>query len=227
MNEEKILAFLNLDRDKKIDKSIMKISCCFDFGFTLFIIICGLTFGIYSFKIIHILFFVLFLLCDLGFYIWYKSSENPTSEISFVFSTLLATDLKLLFAFITFSKENQKEITLSHFLVLFICIFLAFWIIRGKYLVWQDLKNNTIEQAKINAKNRKSNKPIIPLSTTATITVLIFLLIRRTSFSIGIELIFWCLACLWLIMVIICAYNFYFIKKYNVADMFIKREYSE
>lgn len=140
MNEEKILAFLNLSKNKEIDKSIMKISYWFDFGFTLFIIICGLTFGVYSFTIMNMIYFVLFILCSLGFYIWLKISKNPISEVTFVFAMLLITFLKLLFAFITFSIENQKEFTYYHLLLMSICVLLAIWVMRGKFLVWQDLK---------------------------------------------------------------------------------------
>lgn len=56
MTEEKILAFLNIDKNKKADKTIMNIAMWFDVAFSLAIILFGLLFEYISINLFNIVF---------------------------------------------------------------------------------------------------------------------------------------------------------------------------
>ena len=76
MNKEKILAYLNFDSEKPIDKFTMKLFVWFNVSFSLFIILGGVLFEIFDFSLPNIIFVAFSLITNILFFV--SIFESPS-----------------------------------------------------------------------------------------------------------------------------------------------------
>lgn len=230
MSEEKVLAYLNLDKHQKIDKGLMGIAFWFDVSFTWTVILVGLLLEAFTFSEFDIVFIVVSIITNIVFFIWYKKSVNPVDEIWFSIIVLGTTAVKLFYGYVVFSKSEAIENGYPQFGLIYIIVLLVFLLIdlymwQKSYRVFQDLKTNTIKQAKKNIEKKKGWFWWIPVIGGGSSMVYVRLFKGNfENMGLGIGFALWVLACIWLCLALMLVPKYVVCKRYKVADYFKNQE---
>lgn len=224
MTDEKILAFLNIE--KEIDKSLMKIVFWFDFFSTIFIVIGGFTLEVLTKTYIEILVVLSFIGSIFIFAIWLAFAKNPVQVYYYTTVVTMVTSIKLIYGSNKFSILENENFTIWHITVLLFFILLAMVGILKKHQFLNDLKVMTIKQAqkKMDKKNKGKSAIFLPVSLTGCVAFLLSRVFSKT-FDLGLGFILWALASIWIFLSLGSIYNFVISKKYNVANIFRKTEH--
>lgn len=224
MNNEKILAFLNLDKDSSINKSVAKILIWFDICFTLAVMIISLLLCENGTAIFNVGCLCLFVITDIIFAIWYSRLKIPTQIYKYGSVVMLITILKLLYGSIFFLWENEEKVSFFHLIIFIACIILSFVNIirRRKYL--KDLEIMSIKETKKKwaKKDKGMGVFVLPISTTVVLVLILSRFLSNTLLdNIGLGFILWAIACLWSIPTVLFMQNWILVKKYKTADVFM------
>ena len=229
MTQEKVLCFLGLEKNQKIDKTTMKIAFWFDFIYTIVIIGCGFLFELFSITLMNIIFISCLFLADIVFLVWFKYTYNPVHLISYCMVVYIITTLKLLYGYFIFSrgeltKDGYPLFSLAHIIVLIIFFILFIYLCIKFYRVYRDLKNHTVDYviSKIKRENKKSKieRIAIVIGSCSPIVLVRLFDDYLENMGLGIGFGFWTLACIWLWLA--CAHipKYVVAKKYNAAKWF-------
>ena len=209
MTQEKVLWFLGIEKNQKIDKYAMKYAFWVDFLFTVFIATFGLLFEAIPITFFNMMLLFSFILADVVFYIYLKLICNPIYLFSYVIVVLMTTVIKLVYGFLMFSKaellkDGYPIITWVHIVVLIFAVLTSLFLIAKFYVIWQDLKDNTIEcvTAKIHKRNKKSKWKWIAI-ILGSCSPMVFVRLLDDSMQeakLGIGFALWLLACCYFLM---------------------------
>lgn len=224
MTEEKILAFLNIDKNKKADKTIMNIAMWFDVAFSLAIILFGLLFEYISINLFNIVFLSLFLAVDIAFVVLICTAKNPVCEINYTLIILSTSTLKLLYGFVVFADgeyvaQGYPIFTWIHVTILTSFLVAAIYVIIKFTIVYRDLREHSLEYASKKAKrdNKFPKWALIFLILPPMFFVRMFRGIW-SKLGIGLGVCFWFFMCCWLFMSLIFLPKYIVAKKYKVAS---------
>ena len=218
MSREKILAFLNLDVHKPLDKFIMKL-LAWSFVFFACLIF---FFGFISHNIdtawYHITVLILSACIIMLSFLSIHFLKNPLWEWFYITAMAFASVLLLLYGWYTNTEPGYQLFTWIH--VAALCVFcgLAFYIILKFVWIFRLLKTHTIElaRAELLKKTRGWGWTVVPLAGVPTLSYRIWKG-SLNAMGLGISFAFWGLACIFLFfflvsiprMIIICKYKVY------------------
>ena len=224
MTNEKILAFLNIDIDQPIDKTLEKILFWFDFSFTFFIIVGGLLTKVLQEMDFSTVFILGFIISNILFAIWIKFSNNHEQIYLYATVVPIISSTKLMYGSWVFSKLENENFSIWYIMVLVLFVSLGLFGVFRKQQFLHDLKVTTIKQARKNLekKNKGFGVIVMPLSVTASIAFVLARVFSR-NLNVGLGFILWALACIWLFMSMGFMYNYIIARKYKVADIFLKK----
>lgn len=228
MTEEKLLAFLNLKKDKKIDKTVLNIALGFDIGFTCVIILYVLLLHHIEFTLINVFIILMIIIVDIVLFILIKKAINPVSEIIHPIKIFILSEIKLLYGYVICSKDEfmkygYPRITWIHISLLIACIFLAMYMMFKMIRVYKYLQKYTIEKSI--EKTQKENKFPIWAALIATISPMFLVRLSRgvlNKIGLGIGFALWGLACIWLFFILISLPKYVIAKKYGIDKSFVK-----
>ena len=225
MTEEKILAYLNLGKNQKIDKWIMKCVFWFDVSFTWGIILFGLLLRAIEISVINIIFISFSAIINIVCLIWCKKAVNPVTELSYTCVVLAVTVVKLFYGYIVFSKmeaavDGYPRFSWLYGVVLAVALLIVLYMWSRMYGIFKDLKTNTIEQARENIKKKKTWFWWIPISVGPPMIYVRLLEDGLENMGLGIGFGLWVLACVFLCLTLMAIPKYIIAKKYKVADVF-------
>lgn len=224
MTQEKVLWFLGLEKKQQIDKYVMKFAFWSDFLATVFIITCGLLFEVIPITFLNIMWLFGFILADVVFYIYLKLIYNPIHLFSYSIVVFITTVIKLAYGFLMFSKaellkDGYPMITWAHIVVLIFTVLTSLFLLAKYYVIWQDLKDNTIEYVttKINEKNKKSKWKWIAiiLGSCSPMALVRLLDDSMQEAKLGMGFGFWLLACCYFLIACLFVPKFIVSTKYK------------
>ncbi len=226
MTEEKLLAFLNLNKSKKIDKTMMNIVLWFDVGFSLMIIVFGMLLRCIDFTCTNMVIMFFMIIVDIIFFVLIRATENPVGEILHTPKIILSSIIKLLYGYWIFAKKEVIEygyplFTWLHAIVLILCIIGSVYMIVKFVKVYQELQKSTLKSAL--KKIKKESKVTIWLLRLSVIFLMIFVILFRTArakLGIGIGFFMWSLACIWFLFVLVLIPKYVIAKKYDIYNLF-------
>ena len=224
MTEDKILAFLNLNKDKQIDKSLMKCLFWSDFSFTVAIIIFGLLLHIFQFLFLDYVFLCGSFVSIIFFAMWLKLAKNAASEISFSTYVVLISTLKLFYGYLCFSNMEKIEygyprFTYFHLIALLVFVSLGFHICWRFYKIFQYSKTHTIKQVRKYIEKKNGKFLWIPLFIGSPMLLVKLLKGKMIDMRLGIGFCFLVLACVWLFFFLMSIPKYVVMKKYKVANI--------
>lgn len=227
MTEEKILAFLNLSREQKIDKSMMKIALWFDVSFTFFITIFGFVLCLIPFSQINIVLIPSFITIDVLFLIWLKLLKNPAYQFVFTPIVLLCSTIKLIYGYTIFSngefvKYGYPMFGWAHFVMLIVALAVAVYVSTKFYNIYVTLKTNTIERTHKKIK-KKIPKWILPISLIPPIVLIRLFKDSLRNIGVGIGFSLWTLACIWLLLSLMCLPKCIVSLRFKIFTLFKNR----
>lgn len=229
MTQEKILFFLGLEKNQKIDKTTIRIAFWFDVIYTLVIIGCGLLFELFLITFANIIFISCLLLADIVFWLFLKRINNPVYAFSYLIVVYIVTSFKLIYGYFIFSKaelikDGYPLFGGAHIIVLILLFVAGVYLYVNFYNIYQDLKYHTTEYIilKTNEKNQKSKFKWIAIAL-ASCSPMLFVRLFDDDFKnmkLGIGFGFWCLACIWLWLACMYIPKYLVSQKYKVAEWF-------
>lgn len=205
MNEEKVLAYLNIGKTKKTDKFLSKIVLGFNFGFTLFVDAMLL---LISFSKIHVAFTILFACVDLLFLVLVILYKNPAWQFLIESSGLLLVIAKLMVGYFISSKEQYLKdgfpmFSWAHFAVLLGSCCVAVYVVNRMYSAYQIIMKYPIEKARRKISNQ-NHVPKWVIAAGIVIGVPLFLVgmfrDNPNNLGLGLGFVCWSLACLFMIL---------------------------
>lgn len=176
MNEEKVLSYLNINKDNKNDKSLPKLCFGFNLGVTLFILL----FEILLFHPSNCYIYISFGVFDVIYLIscitykkpWWQFPLAGIGEIILMVKTFFAYKITSQFEFV---EAQIPSFTGLHIAVLVLAIGAILYVLAKFYQAYNILKNNALSSAKkkIASKNRMPAwiALIAPLSASPMILV--------------------------------------------------------
>lgn len=218
-NKDKILSFLNL-KDSKIDKSLMKIVLSFDFAYTFVIIAFGLLLGCIDLSWYNIGIGSFFIIVTIFLYIFYIKLQNPAQQFLYTVICLFSSCVKMFYGYFVFAngeyaKYGRSRFTVAHILVLLLSIFLSIYIIRRFYSSFiKNFGDNKPQSI------GKTYKLVLMISSFSP---MIFVRLFKTNLldlGLGVNFVFWTLACIWYSMIYMLLPKCIVVKKYKVKEWF-------
>lgn len=199
MNEEKVLAFLNLRKDDKRDKFMPKLDWGMNIGYTVFI---GAFLCFPNFVSLNTAFAISFLVVDLLLGLILIINRNPVYQIILDVLAMLFVASKLFIGFIILSRWQFVEYgtpiyTWVHSIVFLLVACMAIYAISW---LWQSYK--TIRKYPVRIAQNKIAKMSSPKKWPYIVTVVFgcpvivaqWFAQRLETFGIGIGFWFWALA---------------------------------
>lgn len=240
MTEEKILWFLGLNKDQKMDKFLMKYAFSFDF-ITTIVILCGcLLFKIIPLTLSNTIVSFCFILSDMLFVLFFKLIKTIIYVYYYSFIVFISNIVKFLYGFAMFSRFELVEkgypvFTLLHLFVLIVSVFFSIFFMLKFYIVYRDLKTHTINEVEIKLKKKKKK---YTKTKTSKIVLRIFCglcgispfalsRLFRVSFpDFGLGFGFWLFFCIWILITSLFLPKFIVSIKYN-APQYFKKQFND
>lgn len=217
MTEEKVLYFLGLEKNQKINKFIMKMFFCFDLSFAVFIILSGLILQLFSFSVLDFIFIFSSIIFCAIFFAFLKLITNPVYQFSYVIIVSITSIFKLLYGYYVYAKGEFLEygypiFTWTHLTVLIFSLLLALYVILKFCKSYKILKENGIER--LSAKTLKASKMTKFVIIIASCSPIILIKLSENIMDhsgLGMGFACWLLMCCWIFLMLI------FLPKYIVA----------
>ena len=205
MTEEKVLAYLNIEKDRKTDKFVSKIAFGLNIGATLFV---GAILLLMSFSEIHIALTISFGAIDLLFLLCLIAYKNPAWQFIIEAIGLFLIIVKLLIGYVISSKEQLVKdgapiFSWVHLAVLFLSLWTAIYLVNKLHKVYQIIKKNPISTARKKIERQNAfPKWLAVVFTLLCIPMLFMKLFPEISQKLGLGMGFacWTLACVFLIL---------------------------
>ena len=222
VEKEKILAYLNIDFKKSIDKFAMKLFTWFYVGFSIFVFGGGTALHLINFSWFDILVFSLCVISIVILFIAIKCCKKHTDEWFHHLFAVICSALVLLYGWIVFSKGELAEFGYPrfgwmHIAVAISTLALAGYILLKFYWVYKILMNNPIEEAQLMLLSNNKNGVYIP-AVLLGFPVILVRLIKGPFAEMGLGIGFglWSLMCVWLMLAIFMLPKIAVILKYKV-----------
>ena len=227
MTEDKILAYLNLKKEQKIDKTLMKIVFWFDFSFSTTIMLFELLWQDFKIEFLDYIYMVTSIALVVIFAILCKKSINPSAEITYSGFVLFASTVKIFYAYLRFSEveliiDGYPKFSLFHLIALVACLLIALYICWRFFQIFCGLKLHTIEQARKNIEKKQPRFLWIPVFIGLPMIVVRIIKDDLLAMRLGIGFYFWVLDCLWLCLCLMLLPKYVVVKRYKVANIFSK-----
>lgn len=220
MTNEKVISYLNIKKDGKIDKSMSKICLGFNIGFTILLIGVILLFHISNPFFICIFWTIL----DITYFIFIILYHNPLLEIPLSFIGLLVGSVKLFYGYIISSKFEFIEygipvFTFMHATILVIALGVIAYLLVKFHQTYKILKDNTIEVAKKKIASKNPMPRWVALIVLIAGSPMIFVrLLRDDLQNIGLGLGFsmWTLGIIFAILFAMLLPKFVVLVRFRV-----------
>ena len=207
MNEEKVLAYLNLSHNQNNDKFLVRLCVGFNIGFSVMF---GAVLLLIALSTSHIIAVSLFLLIDVCFFIVILLYKNPVRQFLISFVMLLTITAKLLYSYVVISNyeyavKSLPNFTWLHLAVLLIVLCVGVYMLIKFYKAYLVLKIHTIKEAG-NIIKRQNPVPkwtyFIAAGGSGTLLLIKILRDGFDTFGIGLGFCSWTLALLFLLIAI-------------------------
>lgn len=230
MNKEKILAFLNMDSKKNIDKFSLKLFTWFHVGFSVFVFGGGASLQLIRFSWFNCIAWLVGVLSVVFLFLTITFCKKNTDEWFHHLCAIFFSILVLLYGWFIFSKDEHIEFGYPifewmHIAVLLSAFSLGGYIMLKFYRTYKIIMNHTIEEAQmiLLSQSRNNNAMLIPASLTVSPVMLVR--IFRGPFAdmeIGIGFCLWGLMCIWFVLALMMLPKIIVILKYKVYLWFDK-----
>ena len=220
MDKEKILAFLNMDLKKDVDKFTMNLFTWFYVGFSAFVFGGGALLQLIEFSAVDFCALFFCLASTVFLFAGIRFCRKHTEEWFHHLTATVCSVLILLYGWAVFSKGELIEFGypqfgLIHVSALLAALALGGYMILKFYRAFKITVNNTLDDA--TAILQSQNKSLIPVAAAFCPVLLAVLLegqFAEVKFSIGLG--FWCLMCVWLALALFMLPKIIVIIKYRV-----------
>ena len=159
MEREKVLFFLNIDKNAVKDKFLAKIVLGFNVGFTILV---GGPLLLLPLSSVNIAIVLSFIVADFLLAVIFAFYKNPAWQFLIEGIGYLLVTVKLLLGYSRFSQDQHLRdgssiFTWVHLMVFLLSFWLAVWVLYKQYQAYQILKKHSLSIAikKINKKNRR------------------------------------------------------------------------
>ena len=219
MNREKILAFLNIDLKKDIDRFTMKLFTWFYVGFSIFVFGGGIFLQIIEFSVLD---FCALLFCAVStvfLFVRIHFCRKHTEEWFHHFAAVICSCLVLFYGWAVFSKGELAEFGYPRFGWMYISALIAALVLGGYmilkfYRAFKIIMSNPLEDAQ--ALLRRKDKMLIPVAAAFSPMLLTVMLEGSfTAMGPGIGFGLWCLMCIWLALALFMLPKIAVIIKYR------------
>ena len=228
MTEEKILWFLGLDKEQKMNKFLMKYAFWSSFITTIVVIGSGLLFKIIPLTLSNIIVFLCFLLVDVVSIIFLKMINIVIYLYYYVVVVFIVTIFKFLYGFLMFSRFELVEkgypiFTWIHFFLIVCSVAASICLLLKFYIVYRDLKTYTVEyvETKLRKKEDKNKRyrilKVIIYGLSGVSPFVLSRLFKAAFPELGLGFGFWLFICCWIIMVSIALPKFIVIIKHKAV----------
>ena len=224
LDKEKILAFLNVDSEKNVDKFTMKLITWFNVSFAIVIALFCILLGNeekLDFSLSTILFITFSLITNILFFALIRLTKNVIQEWNYYLIVLLCSVLTLLYGWIRLSKidlrfEGNPIFTWMHAAVLIAVLVLSAYMILKFVWVLKLLKNHTVEDARAIVK-RKTPPTSMPIIAAGCPIALVYILKGPfENMGLGVGFALWSLMCIWLFFCLLIIPRTLIILKYKI-----------
>lgn len=222
MDKEKILAYINIDLKKPVDKFSMKLFTGFYIGFSVFVFGFSALFRMVHFSFFHIAASVLCVLSLVFQLLAIRFCKNHAYEWLHHAFSVFSSILALLYGWLIFSKielleDGYPRFGWIHMAVLIAALVLGGYMVAKFCWVYKITKNNTVEEAKamLDSRNKKHRWEAVAL---AVCPVLFVMLLEGSFFDVKLGMGFyaWALMCCWLVLGMMLLPKIVVIFKYKV-----------
>ena len=207
MNEEKVLAYLNLSHDQNNDKFLVQLCVGFNIGFSVMF---GAVLLLIALSASHIVAASLFLLIDVCFFVVTLLYKNPVRQFLISLVMLLTITAKLLFSYVVISNyeytvKSLPKFTWLHLAVLLVALCVGVYMLIKFYKAYLVLKIHTVKEAgDIIKKQNPVPKWTYFVAAGGSGTLLLVKILRDgfDTFGIGLGFCAWTLALLFLLIAV-------------------------
>ncbi len=209
MDDQKVLAYFNIDKNKKFDSFFISLSAGFEIGVGAFYLM-EIAFKIIPCSPTTLLLGVFQILLGIFFMVFGRHIKNPTREYPIVFLIWLMITVHLFAAsFLSFRFEQERlgiKFGVEYFAILFTAFILAGIIIGEKIKALNFLKKYPIDEARKKVASRKINKWVFPAGCMPGGLLFVYRILRNEINPV-LTLCSWGLASIFLIIVLVSGYN--------------------
>ena len=199
MNDDRVLSFLNLDREAKRDEFMPKLDWGMNVFFTIFVLAFILLSSLSKFNIALAISFVV---VDLLFGVILIINRNPVWQIVLDSLGLLLIVAKLFIGYISlsiwqFKKEEIPIFTWVHTIVFILALILATYMVSWLYEAYKISKKYPVHIARKEVKKIKTPKKALYVVTglfSCPVIVAQWWYSRFAKFGLSIGFILWILA---------------------------------
>ena len=221
-DKDKILSFLNLKYDK-FDKSLMKIALSFDVAYTVVIIAFGLILNCIDLSWQNLGIVFLFIAETIFLYVLYVKLRNPAQQFSYTVIVLFSSSIKLFYGYFVFAngeyiEYGRSRFTVAHALILMLSIFLSIYVLCKFYKFYSCFIKNLCDNE--TKQYKKTPKWLLIISSFSPMIFVRLSEKNLLDLGIGVNFVFWALACIWFSMIYMLLPKCIVVKKYKVKDWF-------
>ena len=190
MNEEKILAFLNIDKKAEHNKFLDKICMGFNIGFTVMV---GGVFLLSSLSTVHLAFAISFVVADALLALAVILNKNQA--ISYIINSvsLFGVIAKLLIGYVILSNVDLIErgiprFTWVHLLIILLSFWFSVYLSRILYCNYKLIEKYPIQKAKKKIEANYRVPKWLPIATLVSSCPMVFVRLLKdklTNFGLG------------------------------------------
>lgn len=226
MNEEKILGFLNIDKQAKHNKFIDKINLGFNIGFTLMV---GGVLLLSSLSKINIIFACSFVFVDFLLALTIVLNRNPAISYIIDSVSLIVIVTKLLIGAVIFSNADLIEwgiprFTWIHLLVILISFWLSVYLCGVLYRNYKIIEKYPLSKAKRKIVEHYRVPKWLPIAALVSSCPMVFVRLLKdslTKFGLGRSFGLMLLACVFAsAMLVPCLFKCIVIIRFKAYKFF-------
>lgn len=224
MSREKILAFLDFDIKKPVDKFFLKLFTWFNFSFGIWVLIVLLLLAMPFTQSVPnwsaFLFIGYTLVSNTIFFITINRIKKVVYEWIYYVIIVSSSVLTLLYGWYISSEydhvvDGYAKFGWLHLLAFSLAVGISYNVVSKMVHAYLLLRDHTIDEVKAYLSLRKS--PLIPIVVSVSPIMLVRVLrgpFQRMDMGMGLPL--WCLMCIWLIFLFLISPKVFIILKYKV-----------
>ena len=225
MTEEKILAFLNLDKQTPNNKFVEKCYCGLN---VLFTIIVASAMLLVSLTEANVILAIVFGIVDLSLAIVVVINKNSATGYFIGAGSLILMISKLLIGYVFFAKiefvnGGTPKFTWIHLLILLMAFWIGVYLCMILYRNYKIIEKNPITKAKKKMEEKYRVPKWLPIASIILSCPMLFVrLIRNGLASLRLEIgfLFFALACIFGAMLSVCLFKCVVIFRFKVYKFF-------
>ena len=219
MNKEKLLYFLGIKDEEKLNKFAMGMALKSDILYSAIIIGFGLYFGYLSFSFINIACLFIIVSTTILFSVYYKKADNVIKVILYTPILFCVTTLKLLYGYWVFANGEKVDygyalFSWAHMTILIVAVLISLLIFSIYYGFYRYAKKTPLEELTNNSRGRVSvvkrfvgHHPWIWLLLVVPLFPYIVSMQRGIwtfDGNLGMGVCFWIIFCSWIDLFALC-----------------------